>query len=182
MADTGTLNPSAASTSGITTDWTGPTNVYASDDSRATAALTGGSFSAANTRSLNVTGFGASIPGTATIDGILVEIERSVTSTSGTPRDSTVMLLGITGATTDKAVGTTWPTSDAYASYGGAADKWGAGSIAVSEINDAAFGVMIGAQVNTGEGISTTVRVDHVRITVYYTTASGDTTSMFQMF
>lgn len=157
-------------------DWINPGNITASDDSRSTAALTG-SASLRFTQYLIASNFGFSIPSGATIDGILVEIERSATTTSGSPRDLIVQLTddaASTGLAGDNKAdtATTWPTTDAYASYGGASDTW-AFSPTDSIINASGFGVLIRAQKTSGE-TSTTVRVDHVRITVYYTAgASG---------
>lgn len=175
MADTGAINPTAATNGGGNVAWSNPENVYASDDAKATAALAGSPAGAASTKQLIVTGFsGLSVlPDDATIDGIKVEIERSVTSTSGSPRDGSVTLVGLTGTSSDLASGTTWPTTDAYATYGGPTEKWGFATPSVAEIKASTFGVSLNAQVSTGEGISTTVRVDHVRITVYYTEAGG---------
>lgn len=176
MADTGAISPTAAA-NGVSGNvaWSNPENVYASDDSRATAALAGFPAGAVSTKQLLVTGFsGLSVlPDDATVDGIKVEIERSVTSTSGSPRDGAVTLVGLTGTSSDLASGTTWPTTDAYATYGGPTEKWGFATPSVAEIKASTFGVSLNAQVSTGEGISTTVRVDHVRITVYYTEGGG---------
>lgn len=175
MADTGAISPTAAANGSGNVAWSNPENVYASDDSRATAALAGFPSGSASTKQLLITGFtGLSVlPDNATVDGIKVEIERSVTSTSGSPRDGPVKLVGLTGTSSDLASGTTWPTTDAYATYGGPTEKWGFATPSVAEIKASTFGVSLNAQVSTGEGISTTVRVDHVRITVYYTAGGG---------
>lgn len=51
--------------------------------------------------------------------------------------------------TTDKASATVWGTTYAYASYGGAADLWGA-AWTVSDINDANFGAVLSCPVTGG--------------------------------
>lgn len=55
-----------------------------------------------------------------------------------------------------------WPTSDAYASYGGATELWGQ-SWLLADINASNFGAALAARVQNG-----TARVDHMRVTVYY--------------
>lgn len=174
MASEGPNNPTAAVNTAVTGGaWSNPTNVYASDDSRATASAAGFPDGARTTQFLDVTGFGFAISSSATIDGIKVEIEKSVTSTSGTPIDTSIVLIGLTGTSSNLASGSTWPTTDAYSTYGGASEKWGFATPSPTEINAGTFGVRIRGIVSSGEGISTTFRVDHVRITVYYTPAGG---------
>lgn len=174
MASVGPQSPtSITSAGGPAQDWVNPGNVAASDDTRTTCALSGNALFASFTEQLNVLGFDFSaIPSGATVDGIEVTIERSVTSTSGNPRDSILQLAGLTGATTDKSSATVWPTSDGIATYGGPTDKWGATTPSLSEIKSGTFGVYIAAQIDLTEGASTTVRIDHVTIKVYYTGGS----------
>lgn len=172
-----------AHTAGTNQDWSNPGNITASDDARATAPLAGAPATALLTDFLRAYTFGFSIPAGATIDGFTLSVERSVTSTSGNPRD---YVIGISvdgsawnppGDTTlysaNKATGTTWPTSDGAASYGGAADMWGLTSVSVDDVNSAEFSVYIQVQVDSGEGISTTARVDYVELTVHYTAAAS---------
>ncbi len=63
---------------------------------------------------------------------------------------------------TDQAGTASWPTSDAYASYGSPTDLWGR-TWTTADINASTFGAAIAARVQNG-----TVHVDHMRITVYY--------------
>ncbi len=171
MASAGPFSPSTiVSTAGPFGAWSTPSNAGASDDSRTTCALGSG---VSGTNPLDVTGYDDfNIPSDATINGIVVEIEKSCTSTSGSPNDATIQLIkGGTASGTNKASATTWPTTDAYSTYGGAADLWGL-AWSPSDINASNFGVRIQAQ-KTGLKTSTTVRVDHVRITVYYTEGGG---------
>lgn len=170
MASVGPQNPTAATTiAGPGIDWSNATNVLSSNDSYSTAST----FGPVNaTERLRVTGFDFSaIPDGSTIDGVVVEIERSVTSTSGSPRDSSIYLCKATvQAGSNKASGTTWPTTDAYATYGGVADLWGT-TLTTADVKDSGFGILIAGQI-TGKA-STTFRVDHVRITIYYTASGG---------
>lgn len=175
MANTGATTCGTGtnqSTTGV--DWSDPSNITTSDDNRATALLTGTLALNRNSGLLFASNFGFSIPAGATIDGILVEIERSVSSTSGNPHDASITLStnaaqsGVGGD--DKADGATvWPTTDAYKSYGGSTDTWGF-SPTPSIVNDSGFAVLVQATKDAGE-TSTTVRVDHVRVTIYYTEA-----------
>jgi len=75
-ASSGPNNPSgtATETGGGTVDWTNPGNITSSDDNRATAVLGKGDTS----YYLKGTDFGFSIPSDATIQGIKVEIEKSI--------------------------------------------------------------------------------------------------------
>jgi hypothetical protein len=163
-------------------DWSSPSNAAASDDSRATAAL---SASAGNARTdfLKFSNFGFTIPVGATIDGFTFSLERSVTTTSGTPRDLAIILTddgstpAIAGETAhespNKASGSTWPTTDASATYGGASDLWSTGTfvVTVAEVNASAFSAWVRAFKTDGE-TSTTVRIDYGELTVHYTPAA----------
>lgn len=164
MASSG---PLSAGTGATTTGWANPTNVTASDDARATISdASVGAFVSNDLRALT---FGFAIPTGATVDGIVVEIERSVNATTQTPRDHTIQLqkLDNTPVGDNKASGTTWPTTDAYATYGSSSDLWGL-TWTPAEINATGFGVYMKVQTNAGKG-GPQFRVDHVRITVYYT-------------
>lgn len=141
--------------------------MLASDNSRAT---TTDLVSGRTTETANLTTFGFSIPSTATIDGIIVAIERSA-SAGGTVTDLAVKLIkGGTISGDNKAdTVTTWPTTDGTVTYGGASDLWGL-TLLYSDVNASNFGVSISA---TGVGSAGFPQVDHVTITVYYTDAGG---------
>lgn len=159
----GPSNPTAATTSSPgDVAWSNPTNILSSDDAYATAALTSGQV----TQNLDASGFGFAVPDGKTVAGIKVEVERSSVGGSVNLIDQTIQLIsGGSSVGDNKAdAGTPWPMADAYATYGGAADDWGAGLDAAA-VNDSSFGVRIKATLSSG---SETARVDHVRITVYY--------------
>lgn len=148
--------------------WTSPGNVLASDNNRATAAVTNVN---TPTQYLKATDFDFAIPSGATIDGIIVEIERSATANAC--RDDRVRIVKADGSigTSDKASGTDWATgADQVFSYGGAADLWGE-SWTPADINDVDFGVVLAVKWISG---TPTARVDHIKITVHYT--AGGTT------
>lgn len=148
--------------------WNNPSNIVSSNNTRAFAAN-------ANTQYLKATNFGFSIPGGATIDGIVVEIERYCTdSASNNAKDLEVKIVkgGSIQSTNRADLASNWPLSDAYATYGSSTDLWGT-TWTDSDINSSSFGVVIRADiVNFGKG-TVLAEVDHVRITVYYTTGGG---------
>jgi hypothetical protein len=118
---------------------------------------------------LDVQNFGFDIPLGATINGMVVSIERK--STSGTVTDATLQMLnasGVAGGDNKALTSTAWPTSDALASYGGSSDSWSI-SPTVAMVNDADFGVRLSI---TGS-LADVAYVDHVSMKVYYTGASG---------
>jgi hypothetical protein len=119
------------------------------------------------TDKLQVKGFGFSIPSGATVDGVLVEVEIK-SSLSGRALAAKLMKAGIgdTGNLYQQSIG----TSDAYLSFGGASDLWGTTHSDTIE-NDADFGVSL--YVGGGFSGTTTISVDHIRVTVYYTEGGG---------
>lgn len=162
----------AANGAGFGPSWTNPTNVFSSNDSRSSVALLNAPASQQTSKSLVVTGFDFSvIPSDATIDGIMVEVERN--ASAGSPSDGLMRLTkdGTLSIGDDKKSASLWPGSDAYASYGNSGDLWGL-TWTVAEIKASTFGVHIAASV-TGTGANGTANIDHVRMTVWYTTAGG---------
>ncbi len=152
-----------------TTAWTSPSNAAASEDSYATCTL--GSFN--SSQYLKATNFGFSIPSGATIDGIVVEVELKASS-SFLINDSSVKIVkgGTIGGTDKKrSPAVFWPAVDTYITYGGASDLWGL-TWTDSDINGSTFGIVFSAHVDTGKA-SITASIDHIRITVHYTTGGG---------
>lgn len=145
--------------------WSSPGNVTASDDSRATVTKLA---IYQDSNNLDSDNFAFSIPGDAEILGIQVDIER-VSSTANAYWDSAVRLLkagAVTGNNKASGYGTFWPTVEATATYGGAADLWGT-TWTPADINHADFGVRLRVQDQSG-GSTETASVDHVQITVTY--------------
>ena len=151
--------------------WTNPNNAKVSDNVYATASNFGGT----TTNYLKATNFGFSIPAGATINGMIVEIERK-TNNPGAGVDNAVRIVkgGVIGST-NKASGVNWTGSDTYATYGSSSDLWGE-TWNGTDINDSIFGVVISAKDTVGE--SATLTIDHIRITVYYTALSSTITSI----
>lgn len=151
--------------------WANPGNIVS--DNATEAAITAASYDSPDISQLLVaSNFTFTIPGGATIDGIIVEIDRrSIVASSG--KDFRVQLA--TGTTFASLVGnnkavpaTIWPTATGVATYGGAADKWGA-TLTEAQVNAAGFAVMLSCQANIANA---DVGVDYIRVTVHYTAAS----------
>lgn len=167
-------NPSLSANDGSvgTVAWSTRNNIFLSDDARATAtldALTGVS------NALIAFSFGFVIPDDATINGIELRIERS-RSVVTTMRDNTVRLVKAGAAAGDDKADllTDYPGVDAVAVYGDPGALWGT-TWTPAQINaqgTGGFGGAISCK-NIGAAQST-VRVDHMPITVYYTEAATE--------
>lgn len=142
--------------------WSTPTNAKTSDNVYTASA--GGRYGATS-HYLKSTNFGFSVPTGATVDGIIVQIERKPNNPN-VISDSRVSIVKATGAigTTNKKIAGYWPTTEAYYTYGSSSDKWGE-TWTSANINDADFGVVL----STSMAANAVATVDHVRITVYYT-------------
>lgn len=168
-----------------TLTWFSPSNAGASDNSYAQVfAFSGFSIgTGALSHYLKATNFGFAIAADQQIDGILVEIERSanVSGAGSFTKDSVVKLVigGTVSGSNLADTGSKWPTSDAYASYGGATSLWGL-TPTYADINGATFGVVISTTSdddNFKGGVVSSV--DHIRITITHSTAvaAGQPTS-----
>jgi hypothetical protein len=151
--------------------WTSPGNITASDDARASVTVTSGGL---NSDRLMATAFGFTIPGGATINGVVVEIEHRADLSPGVSIiDGPVRLLkGGVVSGTDQSSSTAWTTglSDETFTYGSSSDLWGL-ALAETDVNASSFGVSMQAKCTGGAG-STAAYVDAIRITVYYTAAA----------
>jgi hypothetical protein len=148
---------------GALADWTNPANAVSSNNAYATqilAAATRGDYHCARS-------FGFAIPTGATIDGISVLIEASLTGTTAELVD--VFLTKNAGAATvgnDAIAGSQALTAtDTNYSYGGPTDVWGT-TWTAAEINSNNFGVMTQA---AGAASGGTARIDFVSVTIDYT-------------
>jgi hypothetical protein len=154
--------------------WTSENNVFQLDNNLAFVSLQpfGNCFQSTcfYSRFLYASNFGFSIPGIATITGITADIHRQSGNVNSTT-DSTVQL-GQNGfpVGNNLAVTSPWPLTGAYYTYGGANDLWGA-TWTPSDINSPAFGLYL--KVYNLSMTTTTPTVNHIRITVDYTLASG---------
>lgn len=170
MASQGPRYPVTVSTESVLpeddNDWTTPGNVGADDGAEAT--ITAATYDANDISfRLKAQNFGFTIPGGATIDGIVVEIEKR-DAAIGNAVDERVQLLDAAGALVgdNKADTVTgWPTAATIISYGGAADLWNAAPTPAM-VNDPDFGVVLSAKATAA---NTDIFVDFVRVTVHYT-------------
>jgi hypothetical protein len=137
-------------------------NVYALSPTMSTA----GDY----TDRLVATNFGFTVPAGNTVIGITATIEKSFTGGNNVT-DREVMLVkgGVTQTATNKASGTNWPAADAVSTYGGSVDLWG-NTWTVAEVNASNFGIAVAAQRVSAPGAPQTARIDHITITVSYTT------------
>ena len=166
-ANTGATSPSTMTDDNTvgTKAWSFPNRAKVSDAIYTLALLdTNGDIS----HYLKATNFGFSIPTGATINGIIVEVQRR--AQVATITDSEVKIVKSNGSigTTNKATGTSWPGTEAYASYGSSSDLWDE-TWAATDINNSNFGMVIAA-ISGSTTAFNYAEIDHIRITVYYTT------------
>jgi hypothetical protein len=146
--------------------WIDPNNAKASDNAYASAANVN---TALYSHYLKATNFGFSIPTGATINGIVVEIEKKRGGYSVFDEVVSIVKANGTIGTTNKAINANWGTTDTYASYGSSSDLWGE-TWSSTDINNTNYGMVLEASLRAGiDGLQSTAYVDHIRITVYYT-------------
>lgn len=170
-----TAGPSAPGTTANETytgsAWGTPDNAKVADDTYTTVGI----LFVSDSDYLNVYNYGFSIPTGATIDGVTVDVHRKANFDEATKRirDSTLHLrkAGTRTGTNKAATTTNWPTAEATATYGGAADLWG-NTLAPADINNSGFGVSL--KVVCGSAFSVqTAYVDYIAITINYTEGGG---------
>jgi len=158
---------------GSTFVWNNPTNAQNADGSYATAGTTLGLSSTAWSNYLVVQNFGFSIPSTATICEIIVDIQRSETGLAlgADVTDKSVRLLQ-NGALygNDLATSSSWPSSDGTVTYGNTllASSWG-GSWQPADVNSANFGVAISTKLSTAlVSLALQGKVNQIRVTIIF--------------
>lgn len=168
-----TLNPSnCVNVAGIgTLAWGTPAFAVSSNNAYATVSLNDLQVS----NYLRCTGYGFAIPVGATINGITVRVERRA-SNNNSVRDAAMRLVmdaaglpAIQG--TDRSTLTNYTTADVIEAHGGAADLWG-GIWTAADINSVNFGAAFASRKPGTAGGGRTVSVDHMPITVTYTTST----------
>lgn len=170
---TGPLSPGTTSEQSTvgTISWNNPGSVTSSNNVYADFGALIGILASANTHYLYAQSFGFSIPTTAVITGIQVDIEHSTGGlivVGGGVSDNILRLLKGGGLTGNNLAGGYWPTSDGYLAYGGAGNLWGT-SWTAAEINDPSFGIAFSAKLSAGlASIFIGGYVDHIRMTVFY--------------
>jgi len=164
-ADTGANSPGTMADDATvgTVAWSNPDNAKVSDGNDATSNGIANSIS----HYLKANNFGFAIPTGATINGILVEVEKAGGDGIDFIQDNAVRIVkGGSIGVTDKSSLDNWSDTDTYKSYGSSADLWGE-TWAYTDINSSTFGFAISAKEVSDEATSS--YVDHIRITVYYT-------------
>jgi hypothetical protein len=149
-------------------------NIFSSDNNYASSTGLLTLFNG-KTEYLQATNFGFSIPQTAIVCGIVAEVEKSATGIG------TVLGIGLSyvsdysvrlvrnGVVTgnNKATSSHWTSSETHHSYGGSSDIWGV-AWTPGDINASNFGIAFSAGINGLLMLIPNVRIDHIRITVYY--------------
>jgi len=117
-------------------------------------------------RGLQASDFGFSVPGNATVTGIIADASRKG-QTSSAIWDSSIFLLknGLPEGV-PKTGPNAWPLLPQYETYGDSSDLWGA-SLTPADVNSSQFGVMV-KPMNKSTA-SDSAFVDHIRLTVFYT-------------
>lgn len=123
-------------------------------------------------QAVQYTNFGFSVGASSTIDGVTVEIDAFKDGT----RNNTIQedLLGA-GTCTQKETGVmSTSDTDSYHAEGGAADTWGCTALTGTAVDSTSFGVTITGGKSSGPNpVADSYNLDHVRITVDYTTSGG---------
>lgn len=111
--------------------------------------------------------FGVTLPPSAIIDGIQVEVSRSSSVGLATTDYAVHLVKGtqIQLLADNKASSTIWSTTETIATYGGPTDKWG-NTWTGADIN-AGFGVAFAARY-TGQTGSEQARVDAIAVKISY--------------
>jgi hypothetical protein len=157
----------ANSNDGGTTAWTSPTNIQG--DTTTTSATCNIGSNPGTSQLLRASNFGFSIPSTATILGVTVEVERSAANANRHFDDTIKLLKAGTEAGTNQSAGAAIPTTKAFATYGSSSSLWGT-TLTPTDVNDSGFGLSF--KINRNSSQTTTTSVFRVRITVEYSTST----------
>lgn len=169
MANTGALvfsNSVNDGSAGGDVPWTNPDRAANDNNSYATCFL--GPAQTSQYINLN-TPSGLSIPAGATINGIVIDIDRKASFATGVTyiHDNVICLIQGTTHGTNKALAASWPTSEARQSYGSSTDTWGF-TWSPSGITAIALGIQVACRDDL-DSTNITASVDYAQITIYYT-------------
>lgn len=162
------------STSGTGISWGNLSGVVAIDNNPAYADLaqypTCNNFLCYYSNIASFAGFNFSIPSTATVTGVKLDILQRVNSPGGGIHDST-LLLSLNGTTYGNNHATTlnWFDTPTIQTYGSSTDTWGYAWTA-TQINTPGFGFQYKI---TNTSYDQTASVDYLTMTVYYQTGTG---------
>ncbi|MBI2021504.1 glycosyltransferase [Candidatus Daviesbacteria bacterium] len=150
--------------------WTNPSNAISSNNTYATAVVTtAGQYTSGY---LKVTNFDFStIPSTAVIDGIEVNVERKAAA-AGLQENSIRLYKAGRLVGDDKSTNAAIPTTEATITYGGNKQLWGV-SLSRSDVTNANFGIGFSYRDTSGTKGTNTASVDYISMKIYYTDLSG---------
>lgn len=159
---------SAANDTDAGTSWSLLTNIAAEDATGILCGLAAG----ADSKTVKLTIAGFSIPAAAVIDGIVAEVKWNSSTDASSVRDTSVKTV-INGTTSpnNKAIGSYFPTTFTYSSYGSTTDKWGYTGLVGSDVNTS---FILACKVHNDAAGSRNGRIDFARVTVYYTSGFDD--------
>ena len=171
---TGPMIPANNSTTGLGAGWSNLGGVQYVDNNPAYVDLaqypTCNSFICYYSDIAQFSGFGFSIPSSATITGIRIEAMQRVSSPGGGIRDSVVVLSlngVIVGA--DHSDPSYWFDTPTLNTYGDSTDTWSY-NWSPSEINDPSFGLLYRV---TNDSYDQPASLDYLAMNVYYETGTG---------
>ena len=162
MANVSKFPTSAQSLSGPLIAWSNSNNITADDGSVASVTLS----SSQQTNPLIASGFNFDISPLATIDGLVISMERYA-SLSNSIRDLVSRLSAYNGSillSDSNAALTYWSTTNGVVTFGSPSDLWGRIGMSVEIINN----MELYFQCRNPSYSSATGYVDYVKATVYY--------------
>lgn len=158
----GPNSPASATTETGFSEWSNPTNVYSSDNARA-------SYNATHQMKLRAYNFSFDIP-YATIDGFYVEVEGYATSSTFFNERIRVALsksgYTVEGDSKYEDLPCCKVGDEDYITFGSSSDLWG-GTWSESDVESSDFGVLVWDY----DATASALYIDHIRVTVYYTLA-----------
>jgi len=133
-----TSSPTVSAQKRVGVAWDTPENIQSADGAEARAQLVDGWVS----DFLRARDFGFEVPQEAWVSGISVDLKHHALS-GGYIADRIVRLGGVPEARANRArdSSASWPSSVVDHSYGGATDRWGAGSIEPALVNASTFAI-----------------------------------------
>lgn len=175
MLSQGPYSPAATgneSRSGASAHWSNTDAAKVSDNTYASVDLTPANYL---THYITFRDFGFSVPASAVIVGVEVQIEqRRIGGLTNIPRDDNVLLVTPSGTTGNLSDGSMFSATEAIRTFGGDSILWGL-SLTPADVNSADFRVYVSAYRFTG---TSTAQIDHVTVTVYYEETTAPTVSM----
>jgi hypothetical protein len=151
--------------------WANPGNALLPDGVRTTADTLVMALTTQTTNYLEILGFGFTLPSTANICGIEVDIkhrQQGIVIGSSVTDNIVQIVKGGFICGSNHALSTPWAGTDEVFTYGGLNDLW-ATSWTPADINSPNFGVVISANLNAGlAGVLLSAEIDYVTITIFH--------------